>query len=214
MAHMRMSHGPHVKESYQSARTAHFHLYNIESVPVKKSRHTCEWVMAHVWRSHGTRVNETRHTWLIYRAHVNESWHTCEWVVAHTWMRHAHKTTKKKIFSTPTKERHSLHPQKIGFLHPQKRHTHKKDTPTKKTHPQKRLSPHPQTHKRRTLPTPTKERHGLHSLHPHMRDIPDTPRNSQHTQQDYFVENVSTLLCRECLIVCRECLIVCENVSK
>ena len=33
---------------------------------------TCEWVMAHMWMSCGT--------------HVNELWHTCEWVMAHMWM--------------------------------------------------------------------------------------------------------------------------------
>jgi len=31
--------------------------------------HTYEWVMAHIWMSHGT--------------HMNESWHTYEWVMAH-----------------------------------------------------------------------------------------------------------------------------------
>ena len=34
--------------------------------------HTHEWVMAHIWMSHGT--------------HMNESWHTYEWVMAHIWM--------------------------------------------------------------------------------------------------------------------------------
>ena len=33
--------------------------------------HSYEWVMAHVWMSHGTRINE--------------SWHTYEWVMAHIW---------------------------------------------------------------------------------------------------------------------------------
>ena len=34
----------------------------------------CEWVMAHMWMSHGT--------------YVHESWHICEWVMAHMWMSH------------------------------------------------------------------------------------------------------------------------------
>ena len=34
--------------------------------------HTYEWVMAHMWTSHVT--------------HVNESCHTCEWVVSHMWI--------------------------------------------------------------------------------------------------------------------------------
>ena len=32
---------------------------------------TYEWVMVHIWMSHGT--------------HMNESWHTFEWVMAHMW---------------------------------------------------------------------------------------------------------------------------------
>jgi len=35
-----------------------------------ESWHTYEWVMAHAWMSHGTRMNE--------------SWHTHEWVMSHT----------------------------------------------------------------------------------------------------------------------------------
>ena len=33
-----------------------------------------KWVMAQIWMSHGT--------------HMNESWHTYEWVMAHIWMSH------------------------------------------------------------------------------------------------------------------------------
>ena len=35
---------------------------------------TYEWVTAHIWMSHGTHVNESRHTY--------------EWVTAHIWMSH------------------------------------------------------------------------------------------------------------------------------
>jgi len=45
---------------------------HVTSHQVSRSRH---WnIMAHVWMSHGT--------------HLNESWHTCEWVMAHIWMSH------------------------------------------------------------------------------------------------------------------------------
>ena len=55
-----------------------------------------KWVMAHVWMSHDTHVNDSCHTYERVRAHMwmrhgtrmNESWHTYEWVVAHVWMRH------------------------------------------------------------------------------------------------------------------------------
>ena len=36
------------------------------------SCHTCEWVMSHIWMSHGTHNNESRHTY--------------EWVTAHVWL--------------------------------------------------------------------------------------------------------------------------------
>ena len=47
-----------------------------------KQRHTYEcimpytyvWVMAHIWMSHGT--------------HIDELWHTYQWVMAHIWMSH------------------------------------------------------------------------------------------------------------------------------
>jgi len=73
-----------------------------------ESWHTCEWVMAHMWMSHGTHVNESWHTyewvmtliwmshgthvnesiWMSHGRHVNESWHTCEWVMTLIWMSH------------------------------------------------------------------------------------------------------------------------------
>jgi len=39
-----------------------------------ESRHTYEWVTAHIWMSQGTHMNESRHTY--------------EWVRAHIWMSH------------------------------------------------------------------------------------------------------------------------------
>ena len=68
----------------------------------------CEWVMAHMWMSHGTYVNESWHicewvmahmwtgriTYECVLSHRNESWHICEpwhtyeWVMAHVWMSH------------------------------------------------------------------------------------------------------------------------------
>jgi len=53
---------------------------------------TCEWVMAHMWMSHGTNVNESscyesscsyvRHDmWVSHGTYINESWHIREWVI-------------------------------------------------------------------------------------------------------------------------------------
>jgi len=47
-----------------------------------ESRHTYGWVMAHVWMSRGT--------------HMNESCHIYEWVMAHVWMSHG---TYKRVMA-------------------------------------------------------------------------------------------------------------------
>jgi len=60
------------------------------------SWHTYEWVMTHIWMSHGTHMNESYHTyewvtshiWMSHVTHMNESCHTYEWVMAHIWMSH------------------------------------------------------------------------------------------------------------------------------
>ena len=49
------------------------------------------WVMAHIWMSHGTHMNQPRHTyewlmshiWMSHGTHMNESCHTCECVIGH-----------------------------------------------------------------------------------------------------------------------------------
>jgi len=38
-----------------------------------------EWVMAHIWMSLGTHMNESWHTY---------EWVLCEWVMSHVWMSH------------------------------------------------------------------------------------------------------------------------------
>jgi len=69
-----------------------------------ESCHTCERVMAHVWISHVTHVNEPRrtyecvmsHIWMNHFTYMDESCHTHEWVVAHICMRridHTHTHT-------------------------------------------------------------------------------------------------------------------------
>jgi len=58
---------------------------------MNESCHTYEWVMAHIWMSHGTHMNESLHThewvmahiWMSHVTHMNESCHTYEWVIAH-----------------------------------------------------------------------------------------------------------------------------------
>ena len=66
--------------------------------------HTYEWVMSHIWMSHVTRMNESRHTyerwnmiqikayervmshiWMSHVTHMNESCHTYERVMSHIW---------------------------------------------------------------------------------------------------------------------------------
>ena len=45
--------------------------------------HTCEWVMAHMWISHGTYVNES---WHMYEWVMAHNCHTCDtWSHTHTW---------------------------------------------------------------------------------------------------------------------------------
>jgi len=61
---------------------------------VNESRHTCEWVTAHMWMSHVTYVNESRHIcewvtshmWMSHVTYVNESYRKCEWVLSHMCM--------------------------------------------------------------------------------------------------------------------------------
>ena len=61
-----------------------------------KSYHTYEWVMAHIWMSHVTHMNETCHTyecvvphiWMRHVTRMNETCHTYERHI-HIWMSHA-----------------------------------------------------------------------------------------------------------------------------
>jgi len=63
---------------------------------MNESCHTYEWVMAHIWMSHGTHMNESCHTyewvmshiWMRHVTHMNEPCHTYEWVMSHIWMSH------------------------------------------------------------------------------------------------------------------------------
>jgi len=62
---------------------------------MNESRHTYEWVMAHIWMSHGTHMNESWHTyeWVMahissHGTHVEKSWHIHKGVMAHIWMSH------------------------------------------------------------------------------------------------------------------------------
>jgi len=66
MAHMWISHGTHVNESW----------------------HTCERVMAHIRMSSRHVVTHSRHISLCHVTHMNESYHIYAWVMAHTWMSH------------------------------------------------------------------------------------------------------------------------------
>ena len=58
-----------------------------------ESCHACIWVTSHRWMS---QVVESpwdwvmSHMWLSHGTHVNESRHTCEWVMPHVWMTHSY----------------------------------------------------------------------------------------------------------------------------
>ena len=59
---------------------------------MNESRHTYEWVRAHIWTSCVTHMNAyiahkwvTVHIWMSHGTHMNESRHTYEWVRAHIW---------------------------------------------------------------------------------------------------------------------------------
>jgi len=63
----------------------------------RRSYHTCEWVMSHIWMSHVTRMNESCHThewvvshlWTRHVTHINEARHPHEWVTSHIRMTRA-----------------------------------------------------------------------------------------------------------------------------
>jgi len=77
------------RESYVSRGVTH----------MNESRHTCEWVTAHIWmRLLGRMCREESHPplwslvtsriWIRHVTHVNASRPTCEWFMSRTWMHH------------------------------------------------------------------------------------------------------------------------------
>jgi len=89
---------------------------------MNESWHTYEWVMAHIWMSHGTHMNDVSthmiwvmaHIWVSHGTRINESCHThewCEctyeslhifeWVKAHIWRSHGTRT-KESNHTTAT----------------------------------------------------------------------------------------------------------------
>jgi len=72
MAHIWMSRGTHMNESWHTYKwvTAHTWICKIFIMLCFRS-----WVMAHTWMSHGT-------------THMNGSWHAYEWVLAHVYISH------------------------------------------------------------------------------------------------------------------------------
>jgi len=55
-----------------------------------------QWVICHVWMSHGTHMNEPLHAyewvmsrmWMSHVTHMNESWHAYKWVMSRIWTSH------------------------------------------------------------------------------------------------------------------------------
>jgi len=87
LAFIWMSHDTHMNESCMS------HTWVSRVAHINESRHTCEYVMAHVWLTHYLLTSKmsciyvcVSHIWM--RQYLNKSsWdthHTCEWV----WMSH------------------------------------------------------------------------------------------------------------------------------
>jgi len=56
---------------------------SLRIIHMNESRHTCEWVTAHVWMRRLSHMCTWRHV-----THTNESCHTYGWVTAHIWMSH------------------------------------------------------------------------------------------------------------------------------
>ena len=71
-----------------------------------ESRHTCEWVMSHMWMSHVTHVNESCHTcegvmshiWMSHGAQMDGSWRAKEWVMSHIYTPSSHVTHSPSRF--------------------------------------------------------------------------------------------------------------------
>jgi len=107
LTYIWMSHGTHLNESWHTFECAmsrnrcthtHICIYTRET-QFSGDRHVYKWVMAHIWMSHGTHLNESWHTSecamsrnrctqrhpvsrgqtrlsMGHGTHLNESWHT------------------------------------------------------------------------------------------------------------------------------------------
>jgi len=109
MAHIWMSHGKYVNESWSHMWKSHvlFYLYLVRRPsPVNESWHTWKRVMV-------TRVIESCFfctsdifgippLWMSYGTHENATWYICEWVMAHMRMSHGHTCEWVMSFSTST----------------------------------------------------------------------------------------------------------------
>ena len=81
------------------------HIWMSHGTHMNEPRHTYEWVMAHIWMSHGTHMNEPRrthkwvmaHLWMSHGAPIDESWHTYEWVMSRIQV--LDKNAEKLLFS-------------------------------------------------------------------------------------------------------------------
>ena len=72
------------------------HIWMSHVTHMEESCHTYGWVMSHIWMSHVTHMEESCHTygwvmshiWMSYVTHMDESCHTYGWVMSHMWMSH------------------------------------------------------------------------------------------------------------------------------
>ena len=71
-----------------------WHTFMSHGTHLNDSRHTHEWVMLCIWMSHVTHTEKSRHTyewvtphiWMSHVAHMMESCHAYEYVMPHVWM--------------------------------------------------------------------------------------------------------------------------------
>ena len=65
------------------------HIWLSHVTRVNESRHTYAWVMSYVRTSDATNIHltwVTSHIWMHHFTHINKLYHTHEWAMSHTWM--------------------------------------------------------------------------------------------------------------------------------
>jgi len=97
-AHVWMSHNTHLNES---RHTYHSDIVALRMCGIRHGTHLCESWYTYCSNFIATLRSEwvTAHMWLSHSTHVNKSRHTSEWVTAHEWITHS---TRLVVISTPS----------------------------------------------------------------------------------------------------------------